>query len=130
MAQNALSNPSVQINDETIAIVPNSLTYKRGAGDVSVRAQSAGGDSVEAVVTENAETKISMVKFNMYLTDTNREAIRGWQNNRFNGGNTIRFSERGSTEPLSFTGMNVTTDPEYSIGADGSVEVEFMGDAA
>ena len=127
---NALSNPTIQINDETIAIVPNSLSYKRGAGDVNVRTQSAGGNSVEAVITENAETKISMVKFSLFLTDTNLDAIRAWQDNRASGGNTIRFSERGSDKPLAFSNMHVTTDPEYSVGADGSVEVEFMGDAA
>lgn len=130
MATNALSNPTIQVNDETISIVPNSLTYTRGRGDVSVRAQSAGGNSVETVVTENAETKISMVKFSLYLTDTNLEFISNWQDTRYSGGSTIRFSERGSASPLSFTGMNITTDPEYSVGADGVVEVEFMGDAA
>ena len=127
---NALSNPTVQLNDQTISILPNTLTYKRGTGDVNVRAQSAGGGSVSAVVTENAETKISSVKFSLTLTDVNRDLISGWQEARYTGGNTIRFSERGSELPLSFSNMHVTTDPEYSVGADGSVEVEFMGDAS
>lgn len=130
MASNALSNPTVQVNDDTIYIVPNSLAYKRGKGDISVRAQSAGGDAVQVVVTENAETKMAMVKFSLFLTDDNRQAIETWQENRFNGGNTIRFSQRGSEVPLSFTGMNITTDPEFNVGADGSVEIEFMGDAS
>lgn len=127
---NALSNPTIQVNDETIAIVPNSLTYKRGKGDLSVRPQSAGGNSVTNVITENAETKMSMVKFSLYLTDTNRSYIEQWQEAYFTGGNTIRFSDRASSQPLAFSNMNVITDPEYSVGADGSVEVEFMGDPA
>tara|TARA_R110000851_G_scaffold134568_1_gene269871 strand:- start:779 stop:1168 length:390 start_codon:yes stop_codon:yes gene_type:complete len=127
---NALSNPTVEINDETIAIVPNSLTYKRGAGDVTVRTQSAGGDSVESVITEDAETKISNVKFSLLLTDKNLDFVRTWQGSRFDGGNTIKLSQRGSTQPLSFANMQVVSDPEYSVGADGSVEVEFMGDSA
>lgn len=126
---NALSNPTIEINDQVIAILPNTLSYKRGAGDVNVRAQSAGGDSVEAVITENAETKIGMVKFSLTITDTNQAYIQTWQENKFNGGNTIRISSRTMTTPLSFTNMNVVTDPEFSVGADGSVDVEFMGDA-
>ncbi len=127
---NALSNPVVQVNDQTISIIPNSLSYKRGAGDVNVRAQSAGGDSVEAVITENAETKLGMVKFTLSVTDTNMEYVQTWHDNKFNGGNTIRISSRTISTPLSFTNMNITTEPEFSVGADGSVEVEFMGEPA
>ena len=130
MAVNALSNPTVEINDITIRILPNTLSYKLGKGDVNIRAQSAGGNSVEAVITEDAETKISMVKFSLTVTDTNRDLVEGWQENRFQGGNTIRFSEKGSDKPLSFSGMVVMTDPEYSVGADSTVEIEFEGDAA
>ena len=126
---NALSNPTVEINDQVISIIPNTLSYKRGAGDVNVRAQSAGGDSVQAVITENAETKIGMVKFSLAVTDANQEYVRTWQENKFNGGNTVRISSRVMNTPLSFTNMNVTSDPEFSIGADGTVEVEFLGEA-
>lgn len=127
---NALSNPTVEVNDQVISILPNTLTYKRGAGDVNLRTQSAGGDSIEAVITENAETKISTVKFSLTLTDTNLAYVRSWQQNTFDGGNTIRISGRTMTTPLSFTGMCIIADPEYSVGADSSVEVEFMGDPA
>ena len=126
---NALSNPTIQVNDQTISILPNTLSYKRGVGDVNVRAQSAGGDSVEAVITENAETKIGMVKFSLSVTDANMEYVQTWHDNKFNGGNTIRISSRTITTPLSFTNMNITSEPEFSVGADGSVEVEFMGEA-
>lgn len=127
---NALSNPTIQVNDQTISILPNTLSYKRGAGDINVRAQSAGGNSIEAVVTENAETKISMVKFSLTVTDTNMNAVDEWQRNSFSGGNTIRISGRTLSTPLSFTNMHVSGDPEFSVGADGTVEVEFMGDPA
>lgn len=127
---NALANPTVQVNDQTISILPNTLTFKRGAGDVNVRAQSAGGDSVEAVITENAETKIGSVKFSLSLTDTNLSYVDTWQQNTFAGGNTIRISGRTLQTPFSFVNMHVVTDPEYSVGADGTVEVEFMGDPA
>ena len=63
MATRTLSNPTVQVNDDTIAIVPNSIEYKTGIGDKNVKSQSAGGNSIEVVITEDAETKKSMVIF-------------------------------------------------------------------
>lgn len=123
MTQRTLSNPAVEVNDQAVAIVPNSLSYKKGQGDRSVKAQSAGGNAIEAVVTENAETKISMVKFKLFNTKTNLDLANSWIENI--SGNTIRLSEGELVE--SFRGMIVTTEPERSIGADGDLELEFMG---
>lgn len=123
MTTRTLSNPAVEVNDQAVSIVPNSLSYKKGQGDRTVKAQSAGGNAIEAIVTENAETKISMVKFKMFNTKTNLDLANSWIENI--SGNTIRLSEGALTE--SFRGMIVTTEPERSIGADGELELEFMG---
>lgn len=123
MTTRTLSNPSVEVNDSAIAIVPNSLSFKKGQGDKSVKAQSAGGDAIETVITENAETKVSMVKFKLFNTKENFDLANGWIDNI--DGNTIRLSEGEMTE--SFRGMVVTTEPERSVGADGELELEFMG---
>lgn len=123
MTTRTLSNPTVEVNDQAIAIIPNSLSYKKGQGDKTVKAQSAGGNAVEAIVTENAETKISMVKFKLYNTKENFDLANGWTD--LISGNTIRLSEGDLTE--SFRGMVVTSEPERMIGADGELELEFMG---
>lgn len=123
VAVRTLSNPSVQVNDETISIVPNSLSYKKGQGDKSVKAQSAGGNAIEVVMTENAETKISMTKFKLYNTKANFDLVNSWVTNI--SGSTIRLSEGDLIE--SFRNMIVTTEPERMIGADGELEIEFMG---
>lgn len=120
-----LSNPSVEVNNDAIGIVPNSLSYKKGKGDKNVRAQSAGGNSIEAIVTENAETKKGMVKFSLYNTATNQSLLDGWQEGN---ANTVRLSQGEFT--LSFRTMVVTTDPEVQTGADGNLEVTFEGQPA
>jgi hypothetical protein len=122
--QRTLANPTVTVNDQVIGIVPNSCSYKPGLGDVNVRAQSAGGRSIDVVVTENAETMISSVTFSLYNTQANVGYVRDWQNNTTNG-NTITLSDGSFVE--SFREMFVVTDPEVSLGADGSVEVVFNG---
>ncbi|MCK5019194.1 MAG: hypothetical protein KAS32_19195 [Candidatus Peribacteraceae bacterium] len=118
-----LSNPAVEVNDQTISIIPNSLSFKKGQGDKGVKAQSAGGDAIEVVVTENAETKISMVKFKLFNTKVNFDLVNAWVGNI--SGNTIRLSEGELIE--SFRSMIVTTEPERAVGADGELEIEFMG---
>ena len=118
-----LSNPAVEVNDQVVSIVPNSLSYKKGQGDKNVKAQSAGGDAIEVILTVNAETKISMVKFKMFNTKTALDLINAWTVNV--EGSTIRLSEDALVE--SFRNMIVTTEPERVIGADGELEVEFMG---
>jgi hypothetical protein len=118
-----LSNPTVTINDDTIGIVPNSLVYKPGLGDKNVRAQSSGGNAIDAVVTENAETKISMVKFKLYNTKTNLDIVKTWSANIQN---TIQLSENDDIVE-NFSGMVVGPEPERNIGADGDLEIEFMG---
>ena len=118
-----LSNPTVEINNQVIAIVPNSLSYKKGFGDKSIKAQSAGGNSVEVVMTENAETKISMVKLKLYNTKENFDLANSWNDNVV--GNTINLSEGELVE--AFKNMIVTVEPERTVGADGELEIEFAG---
>lgn len=117
-----LSNPTIEVNDEIIAIVPNSLSFKEGIGDKNVRSQSAGGNSVDPVITENAETKIGMCKFKLYNTAVSLALATDWTN-RF--GSSIRIYEQDFN--ISFRDMVVTTEPERLIGADGDLEIEWMG---
>lgn len=123
MALQSLANPTVELNDQPIAIAPNSLSYKKGQGDKSVKPQSAGGNAVEMVISEDATSKKSMVKFKLLNTKENFDLATGWTDNI--SGNTIRLSEGELTE--SFRHMIVTVEPERMIGADGEMEITFEG---
>ena len=118
-----LSNPTIELNDAVIAIKPNSLSYKSGKGDIGIRAQSAGGNSISIVKTENAETKKGMVKFVLLTTKGNIDDVKNWQDTE--DGNTIRFSDGDFN--LAFRNMFIISDPEVMTGADGEVELEFEG---
>lgn len=122
MSQKTLSNPTVEVNDVSIAIVPNSLSYKNGSGDKKVLTQSSGGNAIEVVITEDAETKKSMVKFKLYNTAGNIQLTKDW-GALFS--NTISISEDQIAE--SFQDMVIITEPEKDIGADGNLELEFEG---
>ena len=54
-----LSVPSVIVNNETIAIVPNSFSYDGGEGEINVRAASGGGNTIESVHSVNASATLA-----------------------------------------------------------------------
>ena len=124
--ERTLSNPTVEVNNTVIAIKSGSLSVKNGKGNITIRPQSAGGDSIEVVITEDAETKKGMVKFTLLTTKTNVDYKNLWQSER--EGVSIRLSEDSFT--LSFRNMFIVNDPEVKFGADGEVEFEFEGQPA
>ena len=121
-----LTNPTVEVNDSIIQIVPNTLSFKTGRGNTNLRSQSAGGNSIEVIKTVDAETKKGMVKFSMITEIKNVTLIKAWQ--ALNDGVTIRLSE--DDFQASFRRMHVMDDPEITTGADGSTEVTFEGQPA
>lgn len=124
-----LSNPTVIINDQVVAIKPDSLTFKLGRGDMKQRSQSAGGSSIQIVSTEDATTKVGMVKFTLLNTGSNFALIRQWLDaSRTDAGVTIRLSDSDTTE--SFAGMKIITEPDLKTGSDGEAEVDFQGNPA
>lgn len=123
MPENSLSNPTIEVNNGIVGIVPNTLSFKAGKGNITMRPQSAGGDSIEMIKTADAETKKSMVKFAIYNTKSNDDLLNAWQDAV--NGNSIRFSDGDFTR--SFRNMFVTEDPERNLGADATWEITFEG---
>lgn len=127
MASIALSVASVTINNVALAIVPNSLTYDAGEGEVNVRSAMAGNRAV-SVHTINAETRISKVSFELYNTTELDGQISEWK--QAVGGNFISFvaTVNGSPVTRSFPGMSLMNAVERTISADGTVSLEWSGD--
>ena len=122
MALQTLSNPVVNVNGADVGIVPNSVSYKRGTGDRKIKSQATGGVS-QPIVTIDAETKISVVKFKMHNTEANFTLVEEWS--ALNGV-TVTLTE-GVLFSAVFNGMIIINDPEFTLGVDGEVEVEFNG---
>lgn len=124
-----LSVPSVIVNNETIAIVPNSFTYNGGEGEINVRSASGGGNTVESVHSVNAENKIGKCTFDVYLTPDMDSRIRSWKNQV--GQNNIQFVQRisgGGNVTRSFSRMSLINEVERNASSDGVVSLEFAGD--
>ena len=125
MSLKGLSVQTILVNDIPTYIVPNSIEYDTGFGEINVRSASIGGSGSTSVHTENAENKIGRVKFEMYVTEGARAAIRGWK--LLVAGNRVSGVQKGGS-PFVLNGASMTNNPTFNPTADGTVEVEFMGD--
>lgn len=128
MAKKAISTPEILVNGDKIAIVPNSLVYDAGEGEINVRSASLGGGSSESVHTVDAESQIGMVKFQVYNTNDLDGNIRTWKRNIAE--NAISFAQQIGTEQFirEAPGLSLVNSIERDIGADGTTELEFEGD--
>ena len=116
-----ISDPEIVVNDITVYVVPNSVSYKSGKGESNVKVQSAGNGLTAVVVSRNVETQKGYVKFSVQST---KEAIalkENWQSNV--GGNVIELGSVNQT----MSNSTMTNDPEINLTDDGVVEMEFEG---
>jgi hypothetical protein len=125
MAFTGLSVATILVNDIPTDIVPNSFEYEPGFGEITVRSTSFGGGASGTVHTEDAEGKVGMVKFQLYVTDLSRANVRLWKSGV--GVNRISAIQVGAA-PIVLNGASMTNNPSFAATADGTVEVEFKGD--
>ena len=123
---NALSNPTVVINNLATPIVPNSFTFTEGLGEQTIRTQSSGGGSVQTVFSNNVETNKSMVKFSLFNTAANIDLIKTWKQNA--DANAISVTGEGLNR--SFSGAALISNYEVNLGSDTTIDVEFEGQPA
>lgn len=121
----AKSAPTIIINDIPIAVVPNSVTYKKGLGEINVRAASVGGGAAISVHNENIENKFGMVKFQIYATDDLIQQFPTWK--ELIGNNVVSGVDRRGI-PFNLLFASFINDPEIPATSDGVIDVEFHGD--
>ena len=125
-----LSDAAVLVNDEVVAIVPNSLKYTEGLGEQSVRAASVGGGAVEQVYSRDLETALSKCMFDIHTTPANVKLARSWKTNANQNVVQIAGSTSEGDMTRTFTQAAMTGDPEIEIGSEGMINIEFQSNAA
>ena len=125
MGNKTLSIPGIAVNNVPIEIVPNSLTFRLGTGETNVRSASAGGGSSRSVHSEDAESKIGMFKWSMFVNDETTNFAADWKSRT--GANFVSAGQP-ATSPKSGSNMSMINDPDFEANADGVVEIEFEGD--
>lgn len=126
MTEFAISKPSVIVNDNPVNILPNTFKFGEGLGETTVRTQSAGGGSVESVISDNAEDKLGKFSFEMANTPGNIALARGWKQNP--GVNSVDSTGSGNFSRI-FNNSSITNDYEVTLSTDGNIALEWAGDA-
>lgn len=122
----ALTNPTIMVNGDVVAIVPNSFEYRDGYGDRNTRAQTTGGGYVEQVITEDVETQVGYVKFSLLSTTENIEKYDTWLQNI--DANAIEVSAPGLSK--QYARMCIMSENSKPGGQDAQFDVEFSGSKA
>lgn len=125
MSNKSLSVPGISVNNIPQGIVPNSFKFRLGKGETTVRSVSLGGGASKSVHSENAEKKVGMMSWKMYITDETIQSIATWKDNV--GANAIT-AQQPVTAPKSGQNMSMANDPDLEASADGAVEIIFEGD--
>lgn len=127
----ALADASVVINNEPIAVVPNSVSFTEGKGEQNMRAASAGGGSVEQVYSTNVESNFSMLKFELFNDVDSIESARSWKSNRNQNVATVSGkTPDGKKLSRTFSQAAILNDYEVNLGSDTTFEIEFKSNPA
>ena len=127
MAQIALVNPQIIINNIAIPYVPNSLKFDLGLGEQNVKAVAGGAGTSSSVYFNDIETSFSKVTFEMFTTDLSIETHKDWK--ALENANVIEIIGEGGVT-VTFPFMAHTNRVEFEVGNDKMVSLEFMGDPA
>ena len=125
MAENTklIADPQIRINNETFQVVPNSIKVNLGLGEATVKAQSAGNGNVQAVYSENVESKLGKVTLSVFVTQDKISAIKTLKGN--NNTNYIAITASGVS--LIMRQASLINDPEINFSNEGEIELEFQG---
>ena len=126
-----IADAVITVNNDTVGIVPNTLTFNEGFGEQSILPVSDGGGRVSQVFANNLETNFARLSFSVRTTTDNIEKARSWKI----AGNTnvviIAGEDADGNDFIrTFTQAALTQDYDVQVQAEGTIDVEFMSNAA
>ena len=120
----------VTVNNDPVAIIPNTVMFTEGLGEQSIRAASAGGGQTEQIYSNNIESNFSKVVFEMPATIENIAKAREWKAAR--NTNVVQITGRTPEGRLSrsFTQAAILNDYEVPLGTETNISIEFKSNPA
>ena len=124
-----LNDIIILVNNTQVAYTADSLSWKDGFGEYSIRNAVVGGGQTEQVFSKNLSSKFGMVKFSMPTTEENEALKRAWKAG--DNSNVIELiGSAGSSFTKIFTQGAILEDPESNAATDGNIEIEFQTNKA
>jgi hypothetical protein len=119
-----LNDISVIVNNELVEYTADSLKWKDGFGEYTIRNAVVGGGQTEQIFSKDLSTKFGMVSFSIPSTQANDKLKRTWKLN--DNQNVIELvGNSGSNFSKIFTNAALLGDPETNAATDGNIELEF-----
>lgn len=129
MAFQALSVLTIILNNVQEDVVPNSVMFDQGEGEITVRAASGGGNQSVSVHTPNAETKLGRVHFKLYTNARTSSLVpRLKKRVGTNNVSAVQRNDDGTSVTLSWANLSVVNNVEHNPTHDGDVAIEMTGD--
>lgn len=125
-----LANATVTINNDIIAIIPNSLKFTEGLGEQTIRAASLGGGQVEQIFSDDIESNFSSIMFDIAATTPNIAKARGWKTNKNQNVVTIQGTTPEGNLTRTFTQAAILNDYEVGLGSETNIPIEFKSNPA
>jgi hypothetical protein len=118
----------ISINGKTVSYVQSSLKVKQGYGETTNRVQ-VSGRSVQLVPSENLETKIAEISFDILVSDFDSDAdprvmVKTWKANI--GVNQIIIEPDGVGQTQSYSNASLTNDPDINESPDGVISLTWQ----
>ena len=125
----AFTPKKIYVNGNPIPFVQSSFKVKGGYGETTVRTQ-VFGRSVQQIPSENLETRISEISFDLITQDLDSAAdprvlVKGWKDN--SGTNIITIEPDGVGQTQIAKSMSLTNDPEIMETPDGNISLVWQG---
>lgn len=125
-----LSNVSVLVNNDLVAIIPNSFSFTEGLGEQAVRAASAGGAQVEQIYSDNVEMRYSTIKFDIPGTVGNIAKAREWKQNK--NQNLLQMAGKTVDGNITrtFSQASLLSNYDIPVSSDGKISLEWRSSPA
>lgn len=125
-----ISDAVVDVNNDSVGIVPNSLAFTEGLGEQKILAVSEGGGRVSQVFANDLESNFGMVKFELRATAPNIELARSWKA-KGNSNVVIIAGEDldGNDFVRTYTQASVVGNYEVGIATEGTIAIEFQANS-
>ena len=125
-----ISDAVVEVNNDAVGIVPNSLSFNEGLGEQRILAVSEGGGQVSQVFSNDLESSFGMVRFSLRTTAPNIARVRQWKA----AGNTnvviiAGQDAEGNDFIRTFTQAAIINNYDIGVATEGVIDVEFHGNS-
>lgn len=118
----------ILVNGKEVAYVQASLKTKNGHGETTNRVQ-VSGRSTQIIPSENLETKIAEVSFDIVTSDSDSDSdprvlIKTLKANV--GANQVMLIPDGVGQTQLYTNASLTNDPDIDESPDGVIMLTFQ----